>query len=70
MAFQALHQYVKELGQLPRPYNREDAARFVEIAKAINDKAASKVCTVCVVRVKAASKVCTVCIVRVKGVNS
>ena len=33
----------------------EDAARFVEIAKGINGKTASKVCAVCIVRVKAAT---------------
>ena len=33
----------------------EDAARFVEIAKGINGKAASKVCAVCIVKVKAAN---------------
>ena len=43
VAYQALHQYCKEAGQLPRPYNKEDAARVVAIAKDINDKASSKV---------------------------
>ena len=43
VAYQALHQYVKEVGQLPRPYNKEDAARFITIAKSINDAAKLKV---------------------------
>ena len=34
IAFQALDKFRAEnKGQLPRPYNKEDGARFVEIAK-------------------------------------
>lgn len=43
VAYQALHQYVKEVGQLPRPYNKDDAARFIAIATSINGVAKSKV---------------------------
>ena len=33
IAFQALDKFRTEKGQLPRPYNKEDGAKFVEIAK-------------------------------------
>ena len=43
LAYQALHAFVKEVGQLPRPYNKEDALKFVELAKTINSTATNKV---------------------------
>ena len=43
LAYQALDAFVKEAGQLPRPYNKEDALKVVELAKTINSSATNKV---------------------------
>ncbi len=46
LAYQALDAFVKESGQLPRPYNKEDGLKLVELAKKINSEATNKVCHV------------------------
>ncbi|XP_071960518.1 ubiquitin-like modifier-activating enzyme 1 isoform X2 [Antedon mediterranea] len=40
IGFQALHEFIKTKGAIPRPRNKEDAAAMVAIAKEINNKAA------------------------------
>lgn len=42
IAFQALHQYVKEKGSHPAPWDKKDATEFVEIAKRINAESDNK----------------------------
>ncbi|CAB4016231.1 ubiquitin-like modifier-activating enzyme 1 [Paramuricea clavata] len=43
LGFQALHEYNKRNSSLPRPRNKDDGNKLVEIAKEINGKACSKV---------------------------
>jgi len=43
---QALHAYRKKHGSLPKPYNKEDAAKFLEEAKVVNEGAKAKVCSI------------------------
>lgn len=45
LAYQALDAFVKEEGQLPRPYNKDDGHKLVECAKKINSEATNKVGT-------------------------
>jgi ubiquitin-activating enzyme E1 len=45
LAFQAIHQYEKEKGELPKPYNRADAEEFLGMVKALNDSASDMVKT-------------------------
>ena len=35
VAFQALDKFHTDEGRMPRPYNKEDGAKFVEIAKSL-----------------------------------
>ncbi|XP_053627088.1 ubiquitin-like modifier-activating enzyme 1 [Cherax quadricarinatus] len=43
IAFQALHQYVKKAGALPRPWNDEDANKFLECFYDVNNTNPAKV---------------------------
>lgn len=43
IAFQTLHAYKAKYGSVPGPYNKEDAAKFLELAKEVNEKAKAKV---------------------------
>ena len=43
LAYQSLDAFVKREGQLPRPYNKEDGLKLVELAKKINSEATNKV---------------------------
>ncbi|XP_019850641.1 PREDICTED: ubiquitin-like modifier-activating enzyme 1 isoform X3 [Amphimedon queenslandica] len=43
IGFQALHSYKSKCGCLPRPYNREDGAKFLEVVKEVNTAAVAKV---------------------------
>lgn len=43
LAFQALDSFRASEGRYPLPYNKEDAVKFVELAKTINDSAENKV---------------------------
>jgi ubiquitin-activating enzyme E1 len=43
VGFQALDQFLELKGQLPRPWNEEDAAKVLELAKTINDAREDKV---------------------------
>ncbi|XP_067683201.1 ubiquitin-like modifier-activating enzyme 1 [Haliotis asinina] len=43
IAFQALHEFVKQKGALPAPRNKADADAFLEVFKDINSKSAAKV---------------------------
>ena len=43
IAFQALDKFQSTVGRLPRPYNKEDALKFVEIAKETNTSSPCKV---------------------------
>ena len=43
IAFQALDKFQSTVGRLPRPYNKEDALKFVEIAKETNTGSPCKV---------------------------
>lgn len=43
VAFQALHAFKTKYGVLPRPWNQEDAGKFVEVAREVNDSAQTKV---------------------------
>ncbi|XP_066919835.1 ubiquitin-like modifier-activating enzyme 1 [Clytia hemisphaerica] len=43
LGFQALHEYKKVTGLLPRPKNKVDGDKFIDIAKDLNSKAQSKV---------------------------
>lgn len=36
IAFAALHKYIEQVGQLPRPWNEEDAQKFLQICKLVN----------------------------------
>ena len=40
---QTLHAFKAKFGALPRPWNKEDAGKFVEVAKEVNSKAEAKV---------------------------
>ena len=40
---QALHAYKTKYGAVPGPYNKEDAGKFLELAKEVNEKAKAKV---------------------------
>ena len=44
VAFQALDKFRVGEGQMPRPYNKEDGAKFVEIAKELGTNGDYKVC--------------------------
>ena len=39
LAWQALDRFVQSEGRVPRPYNTEDSARFLELATALNEEA-------------------------------
>ncbi|XP_077980547.1 ubiquitin-like modifier-activating enzyme 1 [Glandiceps talaboti] len=41
IAYQALHEYVKATGGLPRPHNKEDADKLLGITKEVNSKASA-----------------------------
>ena len=41
---QALHAYKSKYGTVPGPYSKEDAAKFLEVAKEVNENAKAKVC--------------------------
>ena len=43
IAFQALDKFQSSVGRLPGPYNKEDALKFVEIAKETNNSSPCKV---------------------------
>lgn len=43
IGFKALHAYREAEGRLPRPYNKEDGAKFIEITKEVNSVAGAKV---------------------------
>ncbi|XP_047125803.1 ubiquitin-like modifier-activating enzyme 1 isoform X1 [Hydra vulgaris] len=43
LAFQALHEYKELTGLLPKPRNKVDISRFLEVAKEVNDKVDAKV---------------------------
>ena len=43
MAFQALDRFQSTVGRLPRSYNKEDAVKFVEVAKEVNNGSTCKV---------------------------
>ena len=43
LAYQALDCFLNETGSLPRPYNKEDCLKLVDIAKKINSESANKV---------------------------
>ena len=40
---QALHAFKTKYGVLPRPWNQEDAGKFVEVAREVNGSAQAKV---------------------------
>ncbi|KAF6030276.1 UBA1 [Bugula neritina] len=42
IAFQALHEYKKQHGCLPKPWCRADGKSFLELTKSINEKSAAK----------------------------
>ena len=46
--FQALHAYKKKHGSLPKPYNKEDSAKFLEAVKEVNEGAKAKVCVLAI----------------------
>jgi len=39
LAWQTLNRFVQSEGRVPRPYNTEDSARFLELASALNEEA-------------------------------
>ena len=43
IAFQALHQFVKDNGAKPKPWCDADADKFLEVFKSVNDSSAAKV---------------------------
>jgi ubiquitin-activating enzyme E1 len=43
IGFQALHEFVKNNGSLPRPHNETDAEGLVQLARNINDQCKEKV---------------------------
>ena len=44
LAFQVLDRYQQSVGRVPRPYSKEDAAKFIEMAKELKSSAENKVC--------------------------
>ncbi|KAK1134014.1 E1 ubiquitin-activating protein [Melipona bicolor] len=43
LAFTVLHSYMEENGKLPKPWNQEDADRFLNLAKTVKEKVGSEI---------------------------
>ena len=61
VAFQALDKFQSTVGRLPRPYNKEDALKFVEIAKETNSSSPCKVGSV--LKIPVTCRTCNVVVV-------